>query len=184
MKDSDDNKRNSNPENKIGKDNDYNLQNSNTQNERIRQSERAVDRTLEDTRSNINRLTNEARREVSKSTEKMKQYQEDSINIINNIANNYIESQKELFTSFSDSITGNNTNRLRNYPQTSWLNYYSPERFAQIYGENVNTFTNSMIRYGNLLNNLTISNMNYFKSFLQQMELYSKEFSETQEGQR
>ena len=74
------------------------------------------------------RLTNEALREISKSTEKMKEYQEDSINIINNIANNYIESQKELFTYFSDSYTGNNTNRVRNYPQTSWLNYYSPEK--------------------------------------------------------
>ena len=90
----------------------------------------------------------------------MKEYQEDSINIINNIANNYIESQKELFTYFSDSYTGNNTNRVRNYPQTSWLNYYSPEKITQIFGENVNTFTNSLLRYGNLLNNLTISNMN------------------------
>jgi hypothetical protein len=183
MKDSDDNKRNNIQDNRIGKDNDYNPQTSNSQNQ-IRQSEQAVDRTLEDTRNNINRLTNEARREISKSTEKMKEYQEDSLNIINNIANNYIESQKELFTSFSDSITGNNTNRLRNNPQTSWLNYYSPERFAQIYGENVNSFTNSMIRYGNLLNNLSISNMNYFKSFLQQMELYSKEFSEREVGRR
>ena len=180
MKESDDNKRSSLQDDKIGKDNPYNLQNPKTQNEQIRQSERAVERTLEDTRSNINKLTNEARSEVSKSTEKMKEYQEDSINIINNIANNYIESQKELFTSFSDSITGNNTNRLGNYPLTSWLNYYSPERFAQMYGENVNTFTNSLIRYSNLLNNLTLSNMNYFKSFLQQMELYSKEFSERQ----
>ena len=179
MKDTDDNK---SQDTKIGKDNEYNLQNPNTQNQ-IRQSEQAVERTLEDTRSNINKLTNEARSEVSKSTEKMKEYQEDSINIINNIANNYIESQKELFSSFSDSLTGNNTNRLGNYPQTSWLNYYSPERFAQMYGENVNTFTNSLIRYSNLLNNLTLSNMNYFKSFLQQMELYSKEFSE-REGRR
>ena len=179
MKDTDDNK---SQDSKIGKDNEYNLQNPSTQNQ-IRQSEQAVERTLEDTRSHINRLTNEARREVSKSTEKMKEYQEDSLNIINNIANNYIESQKELFSSFSDSITGNNSNRSKNYPQTLLLNYYSPERFAQIYGENVNTFTNSMIRYGNLLNNLTISNMNYFKSFLQQMELYSKEFSE-REGRR
>lgn len=114
----------------------------------------------------------------------MKEYQEGSINIINNIANNYIESQKELFTYFSDSYTGNNTNRVRNYPQTSWLNYYSPEKITQIFGENVNTFTNSLLRYGNLLNNLTISNMNYFKSFLQQMELYSKEFSGREGGRR
>ena len=179
MKESDDNKRSSLEDDKIGKDKAYTLQNPNTQNEQIRQSERAVERTLEDTRSNINKLTNEARREVSKSTDKMREYQEDSINIINNIANNYIESQKEIFNSFSSSITSSN-NRLGNYPQTSWFDYYSPERFAQIYGENVNTFTNSLIRYNNLLNNLTISNLNYFKSFLQQMELYSKEFSEKQ----
>lgn len=87
-----------------------------------------------------------------------------------------------MFTYFSDSYTGNNTNRVRNYPQTSWLNYYSPEKFAQIYGENVNTFNNSLLRYGNLLNNLTIANINYFKSFLQQMELYSKEFHKKKEN--
>ncbi|HEY8523122.1 MAG TPA: hypothetical protein VIL14_05115, partial [Nitrososphaeraceae archaeon] len=68
MKDTDDNK---SQDSKIGKDNEYNLQNPNTQNQ-IRQSEQAVERTLEDTRNNINKLTNEARREVSKSTEKMK----------------------------------------------------------------------------------------------------------------
>jgi hypothetical protein len=179
MKESDDNKKSSLQDDKTGKENPYNFQNPNIQNEQIRQSERAVERTLEDTRSNINKVTNEARREVSKSTDKMREYQEDSINIINNIANNYIESQKELFNSFSSSITDSN-NRLGNYPQTSWLNYYSPERFAQIYGENVNTFTNSLIRYSNLLNNLTLSNLNYYKAFLQQMELYSKEFSEKQ----
>ena len=184
MKESDDNKRSSLQDDKIGKDNAYNIQNPNTQNEQIRQSERAVERTLEDTRSNINKLTNEARREVSKSKDQMREYQEDSIKIINNIANNYIESQKELFNSFSNSIPGSNT-RLGNFPQTSsWLNYYSPERFAQMYGENVNTFTNSLIRYSNLLNNLTLSNMNYFKSFLQQMELYSKEFSEREVRRR
>src|SRR5688500_15437400 len=142
MKETDDNKRSSIQDDKIGKDTAYNLQNPNTQNEQIRQSERAVERTLEDTRSNINKLTNEARREVSKSTEKMKEYQEDSINIINNIANNYIKSQKELFNSFSSSITDSN-NRFGNNPQTSWLNYYSPERFAQIYGEKVNSFINT-----------------------------------------
>ena len=64
MKDTDDNK---SQDSKIGKDNEYNLQNPNTQNQ-IRQSEQAVERTLEDTRSNINKLTNEVRREVSKST--------------------------------------------------------------------------------------------------------------------
>ena len=156
---------------------------SDLRNEQIRQTGRAVERTFEDTRNNINRVTEEARREVSKSTEQMREYQEDSIKIISNIANNYIASQKELLNSFSDSFTGNN-NRSRNIPQMSWLNnYYSPERLAEIYGENINNFTNSMIRYGSLLNNLTISNMNYFKSFLQQMELYSKEFSE-REGRR
>jgi hypothetical protein len=180
MKESDDSKKSSLQDDKTGKDNPYNLQNPNTQNEQIRQSQRAVEKTLEDTRSNINKLTNEARREVSKSTDKMREYQEDSINIINNIANNYIESQKELFNSFSNSVPGSN-NKLGNYPQTSWLDYYSPERFARIYGENINTFTNSLIRYSNLLNNLTLSNLNYFKSFLQQIELYSKEFYEKQE---
>jgi hypothetical protein len=65
----------------------------------------------------------------------------------------------------------------------SWLynNYFSPERLAEMYGENVSSFTNFMIRYGSLVNNLTISNINYFKSFLQQIELYLKEFYHNQQ---
>jgi len=184
MKDTEDNTKHTLSEAKRGTEtNPQYKQTSDLQNEQLRQTGRAVERTFEDTRNNINRVTEEARREVSKSTEQMREYQEDSINIISNIANNFIASQKEILNSFSDSFTGNN-NRSRNIGQMSWLNnYYSPERLAEIYGENINNFTNSMIRYGSLLNNLTISNMNYFKSFLQQMELYSKEFSE-REGRR
>lgn len=162
-------------------------QTSNLQNEQIRKTGRAVERTFEDTRNNINRVTEEARKEVSKSADQLREYQEDSIKIINNIANNFINSQKELLNSFSDSLTGNinnnNNNRSRNISQMSWLynNYFSPERLAEMYGENVSSFTNFMIRYGSLVNNLTISNINYFKSFLQQIELYSKEFYHNQQ---
>jgi len=140
----------------------------------------AVERTFEDTRNNINRVTEEARREISKSTDQMRKYQEDSINIINNIANNFIALQKDFINNFSNSFTRNEVNS-RNNLQIPWFAYYSPERLAQIYGETIHNFTDSMIKYRNLLNNLTISNMNYFKSFLQQMEIYSREFSEKEE---
>jgi hypothetical protein len=36
---------------------------------------------LEDTRNNINRVTEEARKEVSKSADQLREYQEDSIKI-------------------------------------------------------------------------------------------------------
>jgi flagellar biosynthesis GTPase FlhF len=178
MKESEDNTKRTPSEDKRITDTDQRVQNiSNLPKDQIRQTERAVERTFEDTRTSINRVTEEARRGISKSTEQMREYQEDSINIINNIANNFIALQKEFINNFSDSFTRNDT-QPRTTPQMPWFVYYSPERLAQIYGESIHNFTNSLIKYGNLLNNLTISNMNYFKSFLQQMEIYSKEFSE------
>ena len=178
MKDNEDNPKHKVSEDKRLTDTDQRVQNiTKLPNDQIRQTEKAVERTFEDTRNNINRVTEEARREISKSTEQMKGYQEDSINIINNIANNFIAFQKEFLNNFSDSFTRSET-QSRNNPQMPWFFYYSPERLAEIYGESIRNFTSSMIKYGNLLNNLTISNMNYFKSFLQQMEIYSKEYSE------
>ena len=178
MKDNEDNPKRTLSEDKRTTDADQRVQNiTNLPSDQIKQTEKAVERTFEDTRNNINRVTEEARRGISKSTEQMKEYQEDSINIINNIANNFIAYQKEFLNNFSDSFTRNDT-QSRNIPQMPWVFYYSPERLAEIYGESIRSFTSSMIKYGSLLNNLTISNMNYFKSFLQQIEIYSKVYSE------
>ena len=178
MKDNEDNPKRTLSEDKRTTDADQRVQKiSNLPNDQIKHTEKAVERTFEDTRNNINRVTEEARRGISRSTEQMKEYQEDSINIINNIANNFIAFQKEFLNNFSDSFTRNDS-QSRNIPQMPWVFYYSPERLAEIYGESIRSFTSSMIKYGSLLNNLTISNMNYFKSFLQQMEIYSKEYSE------
>jgi hypothetical protein len=162
--------------------NQKNQQISQIQKEDRREIEIAVERAFEDTQNNINKITEEARREISNTTERIREYQQDSINIITSIANNYISLQKELINSFSDSLEKRkNKNRSVSNPQMSWLyNYYSPERLAGIYGESINNFTNAMIRYSSLLNNFTLSNMNYFKSFLQQIELYSKAFQQSQ----
>ena len=65
---------------------------------------------MEDTRNNINRVTEEARKEVSKSADQLREYQEDSIKIINNIRINFFKSQKEFLYSFSGSLIGNINN--------------------------------------------------------------------------
>ena len=65
---------------------------------------------MEDTRNNINRVTEEARKEVSKSADQLREYQEDSIKIINNIGINFFKSQKEILYSFSGSLIGNINN--------------------------------------------------------------------------
>ncbi|HEX5187610.1 MAG TPA: hypothetical protein VFV86_12040 [Nitrososphaeraceae archaeon] len=179
MKDNEDNPKRTLSGDKRIDSTDQRVQNiTNLSNDQIRQTEKVLERTFEDTRNNINRVTEEARRGILKSTEQMKEYQEDSINIINNIANNFIAFQKEFLNNFSDSFTRDDNTRSRNIPQMPWIFYYSPERLAEMYGESIRNFTSSMIKYGNLVNNLAISNMNYFKSFLQQIEIYSKEYSE------
>ena len=160
MKDNEDNPKRTLSGDKRIDSTDQRVQNiTNLPSDPIKQTEKAVERTFEDTRNNINRVTDEARRGISNSTEQMKEYQEESINIINNIANNFIAFQKEFLKNFSDSFTRNDT-QSRNIPQMPWVFYYSPERLAEIYGESIRSFTSSMIKYGSLLNNLTISNMN------------------------
>jgi hypothetical protein len=90
------------------------------------------------------------------------------------IADNYIESQKEiinLYQSVWTPLLENVNNRFWNY----W--WISPKGLAETYGRVVSSFTDNVISATRLTNNAISANMGLFGIVLQQSKYNSEEFS-------
>ncbi|MFL6359689.1 MAG: hypothetical protein ACJ72V_10165, partial [Nitrososphaeraceae archaeon] len=61
-----------------------------------REQEQAVTKALDESKDNIKKTTNEARREIPRFTDAITDYQENTVQAIREIADTYIESQKDV----------------------------------------------------------------------------------------
>ena len=100
--------------------------------------------------------------------------QEETVKTMREIADNYIESQKEiinLYQSVWTPLLENVNNRFWNY----W--WISPKGLAETYGTVVSSFADNVISATILTNNATSANMGLFRIILQQSKYNSEEFS-------
>src|SRR3989304_10228707 len=104
---------------KFNKDNNnYNERTNNT----LNQQQDAINKTLDNTLNNIKRTTDEATREIPRYSQRIAEYQEQTIQTIRDIASDYIEAQKQVIASFQSQVDRNSGG--------VW-NLYNPERIAE-----------------------------------------------------
>src|SRR5687768_3524958 len=129
-------------------------------NNALTQQQDAINKTLDNTLHNVKRTTDEATREIPRYTQRIAEYQEQTIQTIKDIASDFIEAEKEAIGSFqSQQVDRNsgNTNGL-------W-DMYNPQRIAENYAVMVNNFTSYLL---NTSNNALASNMRVYNTALEQ----------------
>src|ERR671914_1786471 len=139
-----------------------------------RDQQRAVDKALDETRDVIRVSTREAVREIPHYTQRVGDIQEQTIKTTREIADNYIESQKEIISIYQSVWTPfveNANSRFWNY----WS--ISPKGIAETYGTVVSNFADNVIAATRLTNNAVSANMELFSTALQQTKDNSKELS-------
>jgi hypothetical protein len=138
------------------------------------QQEYAVEEILEDTKDDIRSATKEVAREIPQYTQRLGDIQEQTIQTTREIADNYIESQKEIISIYQSVWTPfieNANSRFWNY----WS--ISPKGIAETYGTVISSFADNVISVTRLTNNAVSANMELFSTALQQTKDNSKEFS-------
>ena len=133
-----------------------------------------VNKALDETRDVINVATKEAAREIPQYTQRLGDIQEQTIKTTREIANNYIESQKEIISIYQSVWTPfvvNTNSRFWNY----WS--VSPKGIAETYGTVVSSFADNVIAATRLTNNTVSANMELFSTALQQTKDNSRELS-------
>jgi len=152
-------------ESKFNEKNTTKFNNTNTNfNERtnnaLNQQQEAINKTLDNTLNNIKRTTDEATREIPRYSQRIAEYQEQTIKTIKDIASDYIEAQKQVINSFQSQQVDKNSGGV-------W-DLYNPQRIAENYAVLVNNFTSYLLNTSNLINNALASNMRVYNTALEQ----------------
>jgi hypothetical protein len=136
--------------------------------------EQVIENVLDKTKDEIKVATREAVKEIPQYTQKMGDLQEQTIQTSREIADNYIESQKEIMSIYQSVWTPfveNANSRFWNYL------FISPKGLAETYVTVVSSFADNVISATRLTNNAISANMGLFSTALQRTKDSSKELS-------
>ena len=119
----------------------------------------SVNRALDQTKDNINRSIEESRNQIPHYNNSVNSYQEQTLQAVKEITENYIESQKAIINSFQSA--------WRPYQQ-SFNNKVntciSPEEAANAYSRIVSTIADNSITALRTTNNLVFSSLDAYKT--------------------
>jgi hypothetical protein len=140
-----------------------------------RDHQEAINRTFDQTRNNVRKTVNEAKKDVSVYAEQFTNLQERAIETTRDIAENYIDSQREIFNSYNQAVATpyieNVMNRIQSFPGA-----FSPSR-AEVYG---NTFSNLVENYvtaTRLMSKTVFANAGLINASFQQASNNVREYS-------
>jgi hypothetical protein len=139
-----------------------------------KEQQQAVNKALNETKDEIKVAAREVSKGIPQYTQMLGDIQEETIKTTREIADNYIESQKEIISIYQSVWTPyleNANSRFWNY----W--WISPKGFAETYGTVVNSFADNVVSATRLTNNAISTNMGLASTVLQQTKDNSKEFS-------
>jgi hypothetical protein len=141
----------------------------------LQEQNHLVSRSLDETRDNIRRSIDESRSQIPRYTHAVSDYQEQTIQAAREIADNYVESQKQIINSFQSVLTPytENVNEIT----TNWATVFSPRKVSEAYANIVSNFANNVITATRVTNNMIFGNMETFKTSIQQAKDSAKEFS-------
>jgi flagellar biosynthesis chaperone FliJ len=145
----------------------YSTNNQNNNNQNFSDS---INRSLDQTKDNINRSIEESRNQIPHYNTIVNSYQEQALQTVKEISENYIESQKSIIHSLQ-SAWGPYQQNLNNKVNTCM----SPEAVANAYSRFVSTVADNTVTALRTTNNMVFSNLDSWKSTLQQAKDNSKQ---------
>ena len=126
------------------------------------EQQQAVNKALDETRDNIKKTTDEARKEIPRYTQIVNDYQENTIQAIIEITDNFVDSQKDIIV---------NSFRL----WSDWIT--SPRQVAENYGKIVSSFADNAVSANRVLNNAVFANLDSVNTSVQHTKENVKELS-------
>jgi hypothetical protein len=119
------------------------------------EQQQAVYKTLDKARDEIRRSVNESRKEIPRVTDAARE-----------IADTYIESQKEIINSVQSAWSP----LVENFDRTNWNTVFSPGRVSEIYAYILSSYTDNLVAATKLANNVMFANMKTFRTSLQRVK--------------
>jgi hypothetical protein len=135
-----------------------------------KEKEIAIDRTIEVTKDNTNKVLNEARKELPQITAEFHDYQEQNIKAVKEMTSTFLESQKDVATSIQSATARGqqlNTTIAMNWmlwPYSYWAN---PQQAVEAYSKAASNFADTTIAATRLSNELAVASMEATRAWIQ-----------------
>jgi hypothetical protein len=140
-----------------------------------REQQVLVNKALDETRDNIKKAVNEAKKDISTSAEQFTTLQERAIETARDITEEYIESQREIINSFNQSVwtpyVENVVNRITAFPGV-----FSLPR-TEVYTNTVSNVVDNFVTATRLANRTVFANTELVNMSLQQARNNAREYS-------
>src|SRR6478736_2885073 len=146
--------------------------NTNTQNNNPQQQDfnESVNRSLDQTKDNINRSIEESRNQIPQYNNIVNSYQEQTLQAVKEITENYIESQKPIIRSIQSAWSPYQQNF-----NTSINTWNSPEAAANAYSRFVSNIADNTVTYLRTTNNLVFASLDAYKTTMQHAKENTKQ---------
>jgi len=131
-----------------------------------------IDKALDQTREDIRKSVDEAKREIPRYTRAINEYQEQTIEATRELADNFVVSQKEIIHSFQSAWAPYIENYTRNVNT-----YLSPGRISEVYTNTTRSYADNIFTVTRLTNNVIFGYAEAVKNSLQQAKNNAKELS-------
>ena len=137
-----------------------------------REQQQLINKALDEAKDNIRKSVTEAKKEIPRYTKVLSDYHEQSIEAAREIADNYVESQKEIINSLESAWAPYVDIYVRNMNTV-----FSPKRVSEIYTNATRSYADNLVTVTKLTNNMVFGNVEAFKTSLQQARDNAKELS-------
>jgi len=141
----------------------------------LREQQVVINKALDETRDNIKKAANEAKKDISTYAEQFTTVQERAIEAARDITEEYIESQREIINSFNQSVwtpyVENVVNRTTPFPGVFLL----PR--TEVYANTVSNAVDNFVTATRLANRTVFANTELINTSLQQARNNAREYS-------
>ena len=127
----------------------------------------------EEQRQSINKAIDETRSQIPRYTQAANDYQEQTIQRAREIADNFLESQREIINSFQSAWVP----AIEKTYGIFWNYWMSPRRITEVYARAVSSIADNTVAAARLVNNTVFSNLDAFKTSVQNTRDNLKELS-------
>jgi hypothetical protein len=141
--------------------------------EEQQQQQQAINKALDETKNNIRRTTDEARKDIPHYAQIVNEYQEQTIKAGREIVDNYVETQRQII----DSVQSAWVPLVENAYGVFWNYWVSPRSITELYTMTVSSFADNTIAATRLANNTLFVGMEAFKTSIQTARDNTREIS-------
>jgi len=140
----------------------------------VEQNTASIEQSFDESKQRIDESIREARNQIPRYTETVNQLQEQTLQATKNIAESYLEYQKQTI----DSLQSISTPCLYNVNSQLLNNQEYFRRIPEIYSKIVNNFAENTISMSRIFNDMAFSNIELFKNVVDNTKKQSKHLAE------